>query len=68
MTTKGLPHRSDHSYDERDDLFFDSDDERDSADVADNSDEGKELSFIIIFDLNFLGTQVKRPLLNHGQP
>ena len=39
-TAKGPAHRSDHSYDERDDIFFDSDDERDSADVGDNSDEG----------------------------
>ncbi len=38
---KGLPHRSDHSYDDRDDLFFDSDNERDTADIVDNSDEGK---------------------------
>ena len=43
MSTEGrtLPHRSDHSYEERDDLFFISDDERDSADLAENSDEGK---------------------------
>ena len=47
MSTEGktMPHRSDHSYEERDDLFFISDDERDSADLAENSDEGKELSF-----------------------
>lgn len=41
--SKGLPHRSDHSYDERDDLFFDSDDEKDSPELADNSDEGLSL-------------------------
>ena len=39
MASSGLAHRSDHSYDERDDLFFDSDDER-AADIMDNSDEG----------------------------
>ncbi|XP_065055539.1 sin3 histone deacetylase corepressor complex component SDS3-like isoform X2 [Rhopilema esculentum] len=41
-TAKGPAHRSDHSYDERDDIFFDSDDERDSADAGDNSDEDTE--------------------------
>eukprot|EP00794_Sanderia_malayensis_P013952 gene13952-15408_t len=40
--TKGLPHRSDHSYDDRDDLFFDSDNERDSGEIVDNSDEDTE--------------------------
>ena len=42
--SKGLPHRSDHSYDDRDDIFFDSDDERDATDIADNSDEGNLLA------------------------
>ena len=38
--SKGLSHRSDHSYEERDDIFFDSDDERDSVDLVEHSDEG----------------------------
>ena len=42
--SKGLPHRSDHSYDERDDIFFDSDDDKDSAELVDNSDEGTSLA------------------------
>ena len=52
-TAKGPAHRSDHSYDERDDIFFDSDDERDSADVGDNSDEGisYELFAILAYEL-----------------